>query len=697
MRQFLFRIEMGKFLLLLAVGALLFPYQSCQRHDVIFDTSSTKDEIPEMGNGEPYEGLRPLLYTASDPYVRETDIGNRVDADDHYYRIRPAGMCTDSGGNTLASHLGHIFSDQGQVVLESNRCEMTKTNVSFVEIPAYNNNYLGYSDQIFEMRQPPVDYANEEWFNLAWCRTPGSLIEGTDVVIKKRLNSDVAISDESLLLDFTSGVLDSRVQFQRNDNGQSMASYYDASGVLQMAAPGAARFDHDPATGEPLGLLIEEQKTNLFRYSEEYLDLNNFQTTPWKSFSDVVPSTELAPDGKSFAWKFSDQDRFGSFSLEHTYPILQDDEFVFSWHVKAGTIKKVELLFTTNGSSAVFDLENGTVIREESARGGIIPMKNGWYRIYIYDKANLLIPDPGNRYVRLYLTPNGIHQENYQGKGDYVYIWGAQLEKGIGLTSYIPTQATPVTRAADQVSMNDMSWFNPTAGSMVAQIDLMDVANPWTGVFALRSPSPLTHMTMYFQAGEARAMFDNAEPFPSQSLTTSQPAWAPGESGIVGLAYESAKVTVMEKGQFESALPVAFPTGIDQLYLGSDGTSPDQLNGRLKRIVYWPRHLNDNELADVSTALNINNTASGLPTYTGEIVQGSIIQPNGYTRREVSSFSVRRIDQGDTVSFGSDVFRFVIDLNSTPDPVTGRYPANVLMDLDNQQTNLDLQCRFEQD
>ena len=36
--------------------------------------------------------------------------------------------------------------------------------------------------------------------------------------------------------------------------------------VLLTAAAGVARFDHNPTTGESLGLLVEEQRTNLFTY-----------------------------------------------------------------------------------------------------------------------------------------------------------------------------------------------------------------------------------------------------------------------------------------------------------------------------------------------------------------------------------------------------------------------------------------------
>lgn len=63
----------------------------------------------------------------------------------------------------------------------------------------------------------------------------------------------------SLNLDFLSGTLDPRITFTRTSN----ASYFDASGVMQIAGPNVAAFSHDPATGAALGLRIEMQRANL--------------------------------------------------------------------------------------------------------------------------------------------------------------------------------------------------------------------------------------------------------------------------------------------------------------------------------------------------------------------------------------------------------------------------------------------------
>jgi len=82
-----------------------------------------------------------------------------------------------------------------------------------------------------------------------------------------------SLGDGSTLnLDFTTGVLDSRLTFTRS----TTATYINSSGyvtVMGAAAtndPTKARFDYDPATLAPRGLLIESQATNLLNFSETF-------------------------------------------------------------------------------------------------------------------------------------------------------------------------------------------------------------------------------------------------------------------------------------------------------------------------------------------------------------------------------------------------------------------------------------------
>jgi hypothetical protein len=88
----------------------------------------------------------------------------------------------------------------------------------------------------------------------------------------------------SLVLDFAgTGILDSRITFTRS----TTATYTNNSGVLTSAAANVARFDYDPSTLAPLGLLIEEQRTNVLLNSL----LNGTNLTTQTVITGAVPYT----------------------------------------------------------------------------------------------------------------------------------------------------------------------------------------------------------------------------------------------------------------------------------------------------------------------------------------------------------------------------------------------------------------------
>lgn len=69
----------------------------------------------------------------------------------------------------------------------------------------------------------------------------------------------------------------------------SIATYYDSTGILQTASANTPRFDYDPVTHAAKGILIEESRTNLQKASEEFeytifgeaADSIRLQTTFW--------------------------------------------------------------------------------------------------------------------------------------------------------------------------------------------------------------------------------------------------------------------------------------------------------------------------------------------------------------------------------------------------------------------------------
>ena len=134
-------------------------------------------------------------------------------------------------------------------------------------------------------------YTGSAWVNSNFIATDAQTLDGLDSTQFLRSDSATGLPTirPSLNLDFANTkYLDSRVTFSRT----STATYYDQYGTLQTAAMGEARFDYDPATGEAKGLLIEEQRTNLLTYSEQ------FDNAAWiKTRLSVDANNTTAPDG----------------------------------------------------------------------------------------------------------------------------------------------------------------------------------------------------------------------------------------------------------------------------------------------------------------------------------------------------------------------------------------------------------------
>ena len=237
-----------------------------------------------------------------------------------------------------------------------------------------------------------------------------------------------------------------QLQFTRD----SVGTYVDENGVIQTAASGEARFDHDPETGESLGLLVEESRTNKKVVS----------TTLNPSFaflgavSPAPTATIVAPDGISQTVEILAEDNStsthgGTLQIIGTY-----SAWATSFFVKAAGRTKFKFDPRENGAFTTFDLEAGTV--NGLANPSILErLPNGWFRVKNMTVGNF------RAYSRWrLLDENG--DESYTGDGTSgIYLWGLQWEDNATFSSsYIPTSGSNVTRAADVASLTNSSIYD---------------------------------------------------------------------------------------------------------------------------------------------------------------------------------------------------------------------------------------------
>ena len=122
--------------------------------------------------------------------------------------------------------------------------------------------------------------------------------------------------------------------------------------------------------------------------------------------------------------------------------------------------KYVDLSTGTIGSTYVSAPDNFSIVN----------CGNGWYRVSM-SKASISAGASG--YITTYGTIADAASNTYLGditKG--YYRWGSQFEQGSFATSYIPTAAAPVTRAADVVQFTGAaaSVLPTSAGTLITEV-----------------------------------------------------------------------------------------------------------------------------------------------------------------------------------------------------------------------------------
>ena len=190
----------------------------------------------------------------------------------------------------------------------------------------------------------------------------------------------------SLNLDFTSGnqSLDPRITFTRASTGTRI----NASGVMVSEAINGPRFDYDPVTLQPKGLLIEEQRVNHCLHSED------FTQAAWvKSNTAVTANTENAPNATLTADTIAATAASGTVRQAVTTTAV---DWTFSVYLKRKT-----------GTGAVEISMNGTTWVSQTINS------TTWTRCIVTQTGVAGTSNPG---IRLATS------------GDEVYAWGAQAE-----------------------------------------------------------------------------------------------------------------------------------------------------------------------------------------------------------------------------------------------------------------------------
>ena len=351
------------------------------------------------------------------------------------------------------------------------------------------------------------------------------------------------------------------------------------------------RLEYDIDTRQPLGLLIEESRTNYYTHSQNYAD------SDWSPKNVTVRSNyAIAPDGTQTA------DRLES---TNTDPYLYQ-----SRTLQNGTTYTLSLWAKGVGSTIGkrFEIRIGT-----GSAGKTLTDK--WQRFthtYTFSgttgnyNVGIEIPDGG--------SPTPID-------GDAVYVWGMQLEIGNYATSYIKTEDSTTSRAGEEISLFGDEFeeiFNQNSWTVYAEHTWgpagTTTATPVLNARAVFSLSGLYSDTMNLYNGSGVAAFYASNGL-SQQAFLSMGAKDGGVYHKSAVSYDGSELNATTNGEtIQTDTTVNLYDNIKIMYLGANvnlaaADPPDilptpgsyRLNGHIKSFKIYPTSLPDNVLTTITS------------------------------------------------------------------------------------------------
>lgn len=390
-------------------------------------------------------------------------------------------------------------------------------------------------------------------------------------------------SGPSLDLSFLTGYLDPRVTFAR----AGAATYFDSAGVLQTAAANAPRFDYDPVTLAPKGLLLEESRTNLLLRS------NDFTNAAWiKNQASVVQAAALGPDGAMSLTKLVENATNNLHYLRQQASFVAGTVYTTTVYARAGERNVLQLVYTSvafgSNIAGFFQLSGaGACFARAGGTASILHVGGGLYRCTLTATATVTVSD--SAHIRLHAdyvdTINGYTGDGVSG----LYVGFAQLEVGGFATSHIPTTTAAVTRPADtldSVEPHFSTWFNRAQGTLAMELSSFGAGKTNGVMFIQRTGAGPRHQITYGTTGVVGAAVVNDSDVVDVGGIGAAGTVVSG--AVTKLAYAYANndfVFTRDNLAVATDLSGSVPLTVNVARFGFANGTP--LNGHLRRFRYW--------------------------------------------------------------------------------------------------------------
>jgi len=361
------------------------------------------------------------------------------------------------------------------------------------------------------------------------------------------------------------------------------------------------RVEYD-ADGNRLGLLVEEQRTNNYQYSE---DFNNSYYNV-KIRTRTLEATQTGPDGLTSAYVFGDDSSGGTDNIllgKSSVSLVINTTYTWSVFAKKDGLNWLSLSCVDFGGVANgythFDLENGAVgSTQNNITAKIQEYPDGWYRCSVTFTTNGT-DATGNLYMYL-AEADGDRIVDLDGTSS-ILIYGAQLEAGSFPTSYMKNEGTVSgeDRSADVASIPVADFgFNANEGTLFVNclhfgdaserpLSMSDGSNTSQAFFKIATGSdPISQVVT---AGVNIAQLDT-----TSARDSGYKAAMTVKENDFAVSVDGNSVAVDTNGGIGTY-------SIIHIGRRQDGLASTLFNGHIKSIKYYPRRLTNAQLQDLTS------------------------------------------------------------------------------------------------
>lgn len=367
----------------------------------------------------------------------------------------------------------------------------------------------------------------------------------------------------------------------------SSATSLDASGILQTASTDVPRFDHDPVTLQPLGLLIEGQRTNLAVYSA---DIGN--ASGWNLSAATAASNQTtSPDGTNTAGSLAES---GGTAVHYAYntskTVASGTTYSYTQFYKAATATVTQLTFTTANFTSAYvnhSLTSSTMV--SSGTGGIsgnsVQYPNNWWRKGITQAASSSGTGNGLFFQLVNNDINAARSVSYASTGKLFYAWGGQFEVGSFPSSYIPTEGVAATRARDDVTIADLSSIGFNAQETTVYVKFRLNGSIDRTVWQIEDDDAGNRLSLVVVSNVlyARAVVSGSTVADLNLGSVSNGV----DYSVAFSANANAFYASVNNGAPVSDVSGAMPSGLTTFRIGSD-TSSNKLFGTIAKLAVYP-------------------------------------------------------------------------------------------------------------